>query len=232
MSASHDMTTPEERSLKTVAGDLAERLDLALRLALQGGVFNPDPAESRKARRRILAAVTSDDPVALEGSSTELDDFYALTAPLIHTPRGPRPNAIWLDPAFVSPVIAALAQFFDRCLDPFGESAFTLEVEAVPDSLAGYALRDISSLPVERNGLTGGVSERVLTDDVTLRISTLLASAAHLILDSPMADQFFTMGANYLASEARREAGEWQEGRDSLTGGSAFIRSVLRDDLA
>lgn len=225
-----------ERPSFAVTGDLSRRLELALNIALGQSVFNPDVERRREAIRGVLRAFCNDDWRGMElDSNPEIEDFDALLGPVIPTPSGPRANTIWTHPAFLLPAIAALAQLFDRMLDPHCDSAITLTVESQPDSLTGYALRDISRMTMRRDGQLGHTIERPLDEAESLRLNTLLAASALLVVEG-QEHRFPIIATNYLRYEAARSGSGQEPNRNAMTGSyridgsSGFILVVPRRD--
>lgn len=217
-----------------VTGDLARRLQLALNMALAESVFSGDQKRLNNALMGLIDAFCAETYRDLaEKKRDEVEDFTALLAPAIQNPAGKLvPNRIWTHPGFILPTIAALAQFFDRCLDPFGDSVMTLTVEAAPGTLTGYLLRDLSVMDMARDGLLGRAQQRPINRAERLRINTLLASASLLLLANPESGRFNTIAANYLTSEAARTGTgraperDAQTGEYRLDGASPFIRVI------
>lgn len=237
MNATFNAGSPGDRNSLSVTGNVAGRLDAAMWLALRSAIF-PSPygdwnqTKAARAAEFVFAAVCSEERADL--ASADLSDFHRLTHPVVETPGGHALNLIWVNPSFILPAIPALAQFFDRCLDPSGDSAFTLTVESDPSSLTGYRLIDISTVATRQDGLVAPLAPRTMTEAEWLRVSTLLVSSAMLVLASELAVPFLSLALDYLHSEARRSASgaapmlDPVSGNYRLDGASGFIRVLPR----
>lgn len=199
--------------------DALTRLDLAITLAMSEYVL-ASPEDFNRMRNRLAASVS------LEGQRTarELlhdEPGYAEFIKLLRAFEAPGELcSLWTHPAFISPAVAALAQFWDRMISPDGDSIFTLEVEDAEDeSLYGYRLKSLT-IAAYSVGEGGSWQLRNLTEADRLRASTMLTGAATFYLCN---EEWMRFAPFYLINEAKRLAPADAWGDVVRGGSSAFI---------
>lgn len=223
-----------DEGLGAASVSVARRLELAMRLALARHVFVPDRAVHQRTCLRLLAALAPPDLAHADDLPAHAD-FLALTEPVIEADGRHVPNALWLDPAFLQPAVASLAQFWDRTLSPRGTSRLTLVVSPAPASLLGYRLEDLRlasrAIPhataedgEERDEGEISTPTHDLAGRDGLRVSTLLAAAADRVLAE---EDWLTVATHHLLQEANR-AGPAHQALHLPPGASPLVR--LRGD--
>lgn len=224
---------------------LMSRLSLAMRIALAEHVHVPsDPARregTARVRRRLLAAVCGEE---LDGPDPQVEarlaDWDRLLAPVIETERGPVLNHMWTHPAFLLPTVAALAQFWDCCLTPDGDSLVRLAVQPAEVSLFGLVLHRLTLRRVSHDE-TGAMMHVTPGDADRLRVSTLLGAAAQFCL---LDEDWLSIGASHLTTEVDRAIGSSRPSGSAPsvagssprepfgTGASELVRVRRADDSA
>lgn len=207
--------------------DLDSRLHLALTSAMNRFLFVEDSSQIRKVQSGVLnAMVRSRDDLDTDDASKLIfaddEDFYLLTHPVLTTQDGPQVNDLWFNPAFLKPAIAATAQLWERIIRVDGDSLLTLHVSRTDHSLTGFRLDRLEAQTTHMIGnkfLPGDISGKASKDEY-LRISTMLAGAAHFILGD-MSGDFLRCAINYLISEAAK-GGDRPDTGDGRTS-SGFI---------
>jgi len=186
--------------------ELMTRLDQGLRIALADNVFTEDEMKRQRVVEIIRRTVCNDDRADKNDAvyDATLDDFQRLLDPVVTPLDGsPKVNGIWQSNAFLAPAIAAMAQLFDRMIDPRNDSAMTLTVRPTSTSLFGYELIGLHATGKKIDPDTGLWVATALQKHELLRLSTMLGAAAQFAL---IQDDTLSAGANYLHTEANRTA--------------------------
>lgn len=204
--------------------DALTRLETAIKLAMAHYVLIAED-EFTNCKRRLAATLSVEGQRNGFDLITEVDGYEAFTAllpPVEERDGRPFLPAIWSDPRFIMPAVAALAQFFDRMVTPGGDSLLTLQVARDETALYGFRLNKLTMSAFVSDG-EGGWQERALTQKDGRRASTMLAGAASFFLRD---QQWMQFAPHYLHVEVNRSAPEGAY-NDNIRGrASSFIELV------